>query len=204
MAIWFHNKKKKPETSDKAKTNDAALSEHASELSPPIDLSLEDSTVDILAKIKSDTFTIGVIAGILGTAVLHILSVIEKSLGLILMSSMQTSGELFLAPAQVNTPAGLIVSAIAHLMIGSAGAVLLAYFIKITGKPFYWLKGLGLAGLMSLGGMGLVVKIMDVAPQMRSDSTTTMFHIFNFLAYGLTVSYIIYKLMDLHAKQQSR
>lgn len=168
--------------------------EQAAELAPAIKSTLRaDTTKNIVEKAIHDTFITGVVAGILGTLVLHVLSLLWKYLGFINVTTMQVSGEIFLNPNQINTFAGFIVSILAHFIIGSAGGVLLAYFMKISSYNFYWLKGLGLAGFMLLTGMGLVVNIMGIAPQMKKDAVGVLFHIINYMAYGLVVAYILYK-----------
>ena len=140
-----------------------------------------------------DTLTISTIAGIISTVVMHLLSMIWKAFGLIKVTSLQTSAAIFLSWNQVNTTTGYIVGVISHLIIGVAGAVLLAYFIKFSGKDYYWLKGLALAGLMSIFGMGFIVRLLEIVPQMKNDSLTTLLHILNFVIYGLLSSYIIAK-----------
>ncbi|ATW26381.1 DUF6789 family protein [Candidatus Formimonas warabiya] len=138
-----------------------------------------------------DTLTIGTIAGIIGTIVMHLLSMLWKSLGLIKITSLQVAASLFLSWNQVTTPIGYMVGVLSHIMIGAAGGVLLAYFIRFSGKDYYWLKGLALAGFMLLAGMGFVVRILKIAPQMGNDSLTALLHILNYMVYGLVCSYII-------------
>jgi hypothetical protein len=140
-----------------------------------------------------DTLTIGTIAGIAGTVVMHIFSMIAEALNLITVTTLDTSAAIFLNANQMNTTAGLIVAIIAHFIIGAAGGVLLAYFIRVSGKDYYWLKGLALGGFMLLAGMGFVVNIMNLMPEMKGDSVTVLIHMITFFAYGLTSSYIIAK-----------
>jgi len=169
--------------------------EEAAELAPAIKPVLRAHTTEnMLEKATTDTFVIGTVAGILGTIVMHILSSLWEYLGLITITTVEVSGEIFLSPGQVNTLAGFMVSMIVHFIIGGAGGVLLAYFMKFTGGDFFWLKGLGLAGFMLLAGMGLVVNIMDIAPHMKNDALGVLFHVTTYTAYGLSVSYLIYKL----------
>jgi hypothetical protein len=138
-----------------------------------------------------DTLTIGTIAGIAGTIVLHLTSLLWESLGLVKINSLQISAAIFLDWSQVNTTVGFIVGAIVHLMIGASGGVLLAYFMRYAGKDYYPIKGLALAGFMLLGGMGLIIPIIGIVPQMKKDGLTVLFHTIDFMAYGLVVSYII-------------
>jgi len=169
--------------------------EEAAELAPAIKPILRSHTTEnILEKAIADTFVIGTVAGILGTVVMHIISMLWEYLGLITITTLEVSGEIFLSPDQINTFAGYVVSMTAHFIIGAAGGVLLAYFMKFSGCAFYWLKGLGLAGFMLLAGMGLVVNVMGIAPQMKNDAIGVMLHIITYQVYGLTVAYIIYKL----------
>jgi len=168
--------------------------ENAQELSPSLKTSVRSGTTAYaLQRVFQDTFTAGVIAGVIGTVVMHLSSLLWKSFGLIDITTMMVSGQIFLNLVQANTTIGFIVSAIAHLMVGSAGGVLLAYFIMYSGKDFYWLKGLGLAGFMLLTGMGLVVDIMRIVPQMRSSGVMVLLHMISYLFYGLTASFIIYR-----------
>ncbi|MFA7468527.1 MAG: hypothetical protein WCY82_09710, partial [Desulfotomaculaceae bacterium] len=123
--------------------------EPAAELAPTINQTLKvNSTKSLVEKATEDTFVTGAVAGILGTIVLHILSLIWMNLGLIGITTMQVSGEIFLDPGQINTMAGFWVSIFVHFLVGSAGGVLLAYFMKFAGYDFYWIKGLALAGFM--------------------------------------------------------
>lgn len=167
--------------------------EHANELSPAIKPEYSLKMGSLLEKAAKDTFTTGVVAGILGLLAMHLSSWAWKSAGIIDLTTLQVSAAIFLTPSQIDTLAGTIVGILAHIMVGSAGGVLLAYFIKFSGKEFFWLKGLGLSGFMLLVGMGLIVRIMDITPEMRADSTITLVHFFNYFIYGLVVAYVIYK-----------
>jgi len=176
--------------------------EPAAELTPTISKTVraDSSTQNLVEEAADDTFTIGAVAGIVGTIVLHILSLLWLNLGFISITTLQVSGEIFLVPGQINTLAGFWVSIFAHFLIGSAGGVLLAYLMKFAGYNFYWLKGLALAGFLLLAGMGLVVNVMGIAPQMRHDAVGVLFHILNYIAYGLVVAYIIFKLTRVNKK----
>jgi hypothetical protein len=138
-----------------------------------------------------DTLTVGVVAGIVGTIVMLILSQLLMALDLIKMATLDYSAEIFLEPQQAGTPAGVIVGLIAHFMVGAGGGVLLAYFMKISGKDYYWLKGLGLGAVMLLLGMAFVVTLMNIMPEMREDSLTVLFHMVIYFIYGLTCAYVI-------------
>jgi len=78
--------------------------------------------------------------------------------------------------------------------------VLLAYFMKYAGYDFYWFKGLALAGFMLMMGMGLVVDMMGIAPQMRHNAVGVLFHIISYIAYGLAVAYILYLFAGIRNK----
>jgi len=143
-----------------------------------------------------DTLTIGTIAGVLGTLVMHLLSMLWKFLGLIKITTLQVSAAIFLNWGQVNTPIGYIVGGASHLMIGAAGGVILAYFIRFSGRDYFWLKGLALAGFMLLAGMGFVVRILKIAPQMSNDSLTSLLHIISYM-YGVVSSYIIARYSNI-------
>lgn len=151
-----------------------------------------------------DTLTIGTIAGIAGTIVLHLLSLVFEAFGLVKINTLQVSAAIFLAWSQVNTTVGFIVGAIVHLMIGATGGVLLAYFMRYSGKDYYPVKGLALAGFMLLGGMGLIIPVIGIVPQMRQDSLTVLFHTITFIAYGLSVSYIIARYADFSERPERR
>ncbi|MTI83196.1 MAG: hypothetical protein FH756_04670 [Firmicutes bacterium] len=172
--------------------------EQAAELAPAVkSISRATTTKNIAEKVAYDTFTTGTVAGVLGTVALHALSLLWSYLGFIDITTMQVSGEIFLNQNQVNTFAGFMVSIFAHFVIGAAGGVLLAYFMKLSGHDFYWLKGVALAGFMLLTGMGLVVDIMRLAPQMRMDAAGVLFHILSYFVYGLIVSYVLYKFAKI-------
>jgi len=129
--------------------------EPAAELAPAISNTLRaDSTKNLVEKAAEDTFITGAVAGILGTLVLHLLSAIWEYLGLIGITTMQVSGEIFLIPSQVNTSAG------------------------------FWVS-------------------IFTATQMRQDAVGVLFHIINYIAYGLAVSYILYRFANIREKRTS-
>ncbi len=138
-----------------------------------------------------DTLTLGTIAGTLGTGAMHILSVLFLKLNLIRITTLQVSSAIFIDWSQVNTPLGIIIGIIVHIIIGAAGGVLLAYFIRFSGKDFYYIKGLALAGFMLLVGMGLIIPVIGIVPQLKQEVATVFFHILYYLVYGLVTSYII-------------
>lgn len=176
--------------------------EQAMEIAPAISRKVRtNSTKSLVEKATGDTLLTGAVAGIMGTIVLHILSMLWLNLGFISITTMQVSGEIFLIPSQINTMAGFWVSIFVHFLVGSAGGVLLAYFMKIAGYEFYWAKGLALAGFMLLMGMGLVVNTMGIATRMRQDAVGVLFHIINYIAYGLVVSYTLYKFANIREKR---
>lgn len=137
-----------------------------------------------------DTFTIGAVAGIIATIAMHLASMIFEAIGLAKMSSLEISARLLLNPAEMDTIMSWTVGALVHLMLGAAGGVALAYFIRFSGKDYYWLKGLGLGGLMLIVGMGLILSIMGIT-ELRGEVGTTLAHIIDFSIYGLITSYII-------------
>lgn len=151
-----------------------------------------------------DTLTIGSIAGALGTFVMHIFSILFEKLGLIKITTLQISSAIFLDWSQVNTTMGIVVGAIVHFIIGAAGGVLLAYFIRFSGKDYYLVKGLALAGLMLLVGMGLIMPVIRIVPQIKNEVSTVLFHIVTFFAYGLFTSYIIARYGKFPIKNRFR
>jgi len=83
-----------------------------------------------------DTLTIGTIAGVLGTVVMHISSMIFEKLGLIKMTTLQVSSAIFLDWSQVNTPMGIVIGAVVHFIIGAGRGVLLLGILR-DGKRFH-------------------------------------------------------------------
>ena len=138
-----------------------------------------------------DTFTAGTVAGLIGTLVILASQQALFALNLIQMTTMDVSAEIFLEPHQTGNTAGFLVGLISHFLVGAGGGVLLAYFIKFTGKDYYLLKGLGLGAFMLLLGMALVTTIMDIVPEMREDSLTALLHMLTYFIYGLTCSYVL-------------
>ncbi len=138
-----------------------------------------------------DTFTAGTVAGLIGTLVILALQQALFALDIIQMTTMDVAAEIFLEPHQTGSIAGILVGLISHFLVGAGGGVLLAYFIRFTGKDYYWLKGLGLGAFMLLVGMALVTTIMNIMPEMREDSLTTLLHMLTYFIYGLTCSYVL-------------
>ncbi|KJS11839.1 MAG: hypothetical protein VR67_11670 [Peptococcaceae bacterium BRH_c8a] len=150
-----------------------------------------DSSASLVDRVKQDTLTIGTIAGLIGVSSMHIVGMLWMWLGWAKVSTLQVSGAIFIDESDVNTTLGLMISAIAHLIVGSAGGVLLSHYMKYVGKDFFWLKGLALSGLLLLGGMGLIVHMLNIYPKAEKDALTQFLHMINYFIYGIVVSYIL-------------
>lgn len=138
-----------------------------------------------------DTFTIGSMAGVIAIVIIQVISMLLVWLGVIDMTILDVAVALFLAEAQAGTAAGITVGVVTHLVAGGGGGVVLAYLIKLTGRDFYWLKGLALGGAVNLLLMGFAVSLLDLVPHMREDAVTMLVHILEQFLYGLIAAYII-------------
>jgi hypothetical protein len=140
-----------------------------------------------------DTITIGTIAGFVSTTVMTIIIWIVRLLGYKFITTWETATHIFLNKTLIHTPPGYIVGFVGQFALGSIFGVLIAYTLRLTGKDFYILKGIGVGAVVWLASIGFFMRFLNIQIQGRDEPLSNLMAILDFIILGIIDSYIIKK-----------
>ncbi len=148
-----------------------------------------------------DTLTIGTIAGIIASAVMACFTLIVRLLGFKFIATWETAAHIFLNWDLIHTPTGYIIGLLGQLILGAFFGVTVAYTLRLTGKDYYILKGIGVGALIWMGSIGFFMKLLHIAIQGRGDPVSNLLAIIQFHIMGVISAIIIKKYAKFGVKR---
>ena len=152
-----------------------------------------------MVKIR-DTFTIGTIAGLIGTIVFLTVNYLFKLLGYQFTSTWEATAGIFLSENLVHTTLGNTIGLLGEYAIGASVGIIIAYILKFTGYDYYILKGLGIGAFYWIATVGFVGKIINLTPQFADESVTNFLIILDLLILSIISTLVIIKFGDIRRK----
>lgn len=140
-----------------------------------------------------DTITTGAIAGIIATIVMTLFNLLIRLLGFEFIATWETAANIFLVPQLINTPIGYFIGLIAQFILGAIFGTVVAYTLRLTGKDFYILKGIGVGAVVWMASIGLFMRFLHIKIQGRSDPLINLLAVIDFNILGIISSTIIAK-----------
>lgn len=144
-------------------------------------------------KKNSDTITIGVIGGLIASVVMMTFDWVINLIGLHFTPPWVVSGHILLNTDVLSTTMGILLGFSIMFMLGAGFGVIVAVIIRLTGKDYYLIKGLGIGFLFFIGNTGMMQNVAEIVPWMRSEITSTIMALLNFIILGSVSSLIIAK-----------
>jgi hypothetical protein len=148
----------------------------------------------------NDTITIGTISGIIAAIVMTLIDWILLLSGIQFTPPWVVAGNILLNTDVLYTPAGILIGYIVQFLLGSGLGVIVTIVIKLTGKDYYLIKGLGVSSLFYIGSTGIMQTLVNIAPWMRSEISSTLMALINFIVLGVLSSLIIAKYYEFNNK----
>lgn len=140
-----------------------------------------------------DTLATGAFSGIIATAITTLLTWIVLQSGVSFTSLWIFAGAIVLNDSALHTPLGILIGMVTHLMLGGIFGVITAFTLRLTGKDYYLIKGVGVATLFFIGARGIIQILTNIAPWMRDEIMSTIITLINLLVTGIICAYIIAK-----------
>lgn len=140
-----------------------------------------------------DTITTGVIAGIIATIVMTLFNLVIRLLGFEFIATWETAANIFLVPQLIHTPIGYFIGWMTQFILGAIFGTVVAYTLRLTGKDFYILKGIGVGAVVWLASIGLFMRFLHIKIQGRSEPLTNLLAVIDFNILGVISSTIIAK-----------
>ncbi|MEL7567974.1 MAG: hypothetical protein AAGU27_24285 [Dehalobacterium sp.] len=140
-----------------------------------------------------DSIGTATIVGIIGTIIMDSLSYILIALGIPMTSPWNIAADVFLSWSQVNSPIGIFLGIVGTMALGIGTTILLVIVMKMTGKDFAILKGVVVANAVGFASMGLFMPLLNIAPQIQSQSLTNLFALIILTIFGVIVAFVLGK-----------
>ncbi len=140
-----------------------------------------------------DTIMIGTIAGFVANLTMVSFALTVKLFGFKFITTWETAANIFLAPKLIHTPTGYFIGVLAQLVLGAIFGITVAYVLRLTGKDFYILKGIGVGAVIWLASIGLFMRFLHIEIHGRSEAFTNIMAVIEFVILGIVNSTIIAK-----------
>jgi hypothetical protein len=138
-----------------------------------------------------DTITIGSIAGLVGTFVMGLFNLLIRMLGFKFITTWETAANIFLNPQLIHTTTGYFIGLLTQFILGAIFGTVVSYTLRLTGKDFYILKGIGVGAIIWLASIGLFMRLLHIELQGRVDPVSNIMAILEFNMMGIIISMII-------------
>jgi hypothetical protein len=140
-----------------------------------------------------DTITMGSIAGLISTAVMTFYHWLFRFFGFKFIDTWETAANIFLNRSLVHTPFGICIGFFGQFILGSIFGTTVAYTLRLTGKDYHWLKGVGVGAMIWFVSVGLFMKLLRLELEGRGQLFTNLMTIIDFIILGTIDSIIIAK-----------
>ncbi len=140
-----------------------------------------------------DTYTIGVIAGLISSAILSLFVGFARLLGLKFITVSETAASIILNNHLTDTPIGFLVGYVAHFTLGAIFGIIVAYSLRLTGKDFYLLKGIGIGAMAWLVSIGFFMRLLHIQLQGRNSPLSNLMAILEFIIMGTVTAIVVKK-----------
>lgn len=138
-----------------------------------------------------DTFTIGTLAGTLGSLFLDLVSFLARLTGIRTSTPWDVAASVFLNQQYIGTVSGYIVGLAGSLALGVAAGIATAFLLRFTGNDYYMIKSIIIAESFGFAGIGFFAPLLGVAKFLRNEPATNIFALFGLLVFGLVCGFVI-------------
>lgn len=138
-----------------------------------------------------DRIALGTISGLLGTLPQLLINFISYHLGFAKYYSFQLAAGVHIAKHLVDTVTGFILGGIIWELTGAVLGILIVYFIRATGKSYWWLKGMLVPNIVMYTFIFGFLWDMGGSKVVPMDLGTTSTELLGNTIFGLTTSYLI-------------
>ncbi|PKM80807.1 MAG: hypothetical protein CVU89_11705 [Firmicutes bacterium HGW-Firmicutes-14] len=137
-----------------------------------------------------DSILAGATAGMAATLIKNIPNLILWKTGIVEYIYFHLAASALISPNEVGSPIGLLVGVVVDIITGGTLGILIIYFLKITGKDYWWFKGLIVGNLIWLWGLGVAINF-GVARIVPLDPVFRLTSLIEHQIFGLAGSFLI-------------
>lgn len=138
-----------------------------------------------------DRVALGTITGIVGTVPQLLINFVSFRLGLAKYYSFQIAAGVHVAKHLVDTLTSFILGGVIWELTGAVLGIITVYFIRTTGKSYWWLKGILVPNLIMYTIVYGFLWDMGGSKVIPLDLESTATELLGNTIFGLTTSYLI-------------
>ncbi|MFA5820401.1 MAG: hypothetical protein WC854_14140 [Bacteroidales bacterium] len=138
-----------------------------------------------------DRILAGTIAGMIAALAKDVPNLILWKLGIVKYSYFTIAASSLLRPQDTTSILGWVLGIIVDIITGGTLGIVIIFLFKLTGRDYWWYKGLIAGNLIWLLGLGILInigfaRIIPIDPIFRITS------LFEHQVFGLTAAYLIF------------
>jgi hypothetical protein len=141
-----------------------------------------------------DSIALGTVAGLLGNIPSLILNFISVQLGFSKTYSFQISGGIYLFRRFTMEPGGILLGLLVWIFTSAFLGVAIVYLLKLTGRDYWWLKGILVSNFLMFVGMYGVIYSLGGSRVVPWDIPTNLSVLMENTLFGITAAYLAIRL----------
>ncbi len=150
-----------------------------------------------------DRILAGTIAGMIAAMVKNIPNIVLYKLGVVHVLYLYIASAALIRTQDINTSLGLILGVIVDIITGGTLGLLIIILFKITGRDYWWYKGLIVGNVIWLFGLGIAInfgasRIVPLDPMFRLTS------LIEHQIFGLVGAYLIFRWYPEHSLETNK
>ncbi len=150
-----------------------------------------------------DRILAGTIAGMIATFIKTTPNIILWKMGIVDHLYFHIASSALIRPEDVDTIWGLMIGIIVDIITGGTLGLLIIYLFKLTGRDYWWYKGLIVGNLIWLWGMGVTINF-GAARIVPLDPIYRLTSLVEHQIFGLSAAYLIIKWYPVKSEQANR
>ncbi len=145
----------------------------------------------------------GIIAGIIGAIAINIVEFILMLLKISETPLWQAGGMVFLSEQALQTPLGMTIGILSHVIVAIVLGVAISYYIAYTGTSFAVLKGTGVSLLALFFVLGIFFPLRGLATEMQDSPGDVTAAFIDHIVFGILAGFVVKYLQLRNEKNES-
>lgn len=138
----------------------------------------------------------GLLAGSIAIIAINLAEFLMRILNISETTLWQAGGAVFLAEKALMTPLGIGIGIFSHILVSLFMAIIITYYLQLTGKDYAILKGLSISLAAMFVFFGLVFPIRNINLSMQNSAKDVLSAFIDHIIFGLVVGLILGYIYD--------
>ncbi len=148
-----------------------------------------------------DSIALGTVAGLLGNIPPLIFNLLSIQLGFSKTYFFQISGGIYLFRRFTMEPGGILLGSLVWLFTGAFLGIVIVYLLRLTGRDYWWLKGIIISNFLMFVVMYGVIYSLGGSRVVPWDIPTNLSVLAENILFGITTAYLVIRLDGTRAEK---